>query len=706
MISTEGAPKKRGRPPKAGAEGKSVTSSKKNTAKKTAAKSPRVKSQGKLVFALDIGTRTIVGIIGEQIEDKFRILDIEVAEHYKRAMIDGQIEDIEQVAKVAKAVREALEKRNKIKLSRVSIAAAGRALKTSRAVAEFDVSGFDSISEEHVKSMEIEAVQKAQALIDKQGGDETLFYCVGHTVVRYELDDYKLSKLDGHKGSKATVEVIAAFLPSPVVESLYAVMDRVGLEVSSMTLEPIAAMNVIIPPEIRLINIALVDIGAGTSDIAVARDGAIVAYGMATVAGDEITEEIVKTLLVDFNMAESMKQSEGENVLYRDIFGITHEITSEALYEKASASVNNLADMISSSVVEANGKEPQAVFLVGGGSRTKGLAELVAKQLSVDPSRVAVGSTDFIKNLEYSGGKLGPEFVTPIGIAVTEHINQGYDFSTITLNGEKIRVFNKKQLTVFELFTLAGIKSAQVIGRSGKSVAFTVNGVKKLVKGEILTPAEIRINNQPASLNSTVTQGDKVGFVPAVSGEDAHAKISEFVDITGIGAGTVEFGGEKHKIGTILKLNGMEIFEDREIQSGDEIEVSNIHTLGDLLSSLQIEMSDIYYSVGGIRINDFYKLCDGDVISFGQGKAEAVYAVEHTVSAAGAGFGDNIEISLNGRLITLPAKADGSPYMFLELFNYTDIDVAERGVDLVLTLNGLPARFSDPLKSGDTAVIK
>ncbi len=68
--------------------------------------------------------------------------------------------------------------------------------------------------------MEIEAVQKAQALIDKQGGDETLFYCVGHTVVRYELDDYKLSKLDGHKGSKATVEVIAAFLPSPVVESL------------------------------------------------------------------------------------------------------------------------------------------------------------------------------------------------------------------------------------------------------------------------------------------------------------------------------------------------------------------------------------------------------------------------------------------------------------------------------------------------------
>ena len=61
-----------------------------------------------------------------------------------------------------------------------------------------------------------------------------------------------------------------------VREGLYAATDKTGLKVKSMTLEPIAAMNVIIPPEIRLINIALVDIGAGTSDIAIARDGAIV----------------------------------------------------------------------------------------------------------------------------------------------------------------------------------------------------------------------------------------------------------------------------------------------------------------------------------------------------------------------------------------------------------------------------------------------
>lgn len=84
--------------------------------------------------------------------------------------------------------------------------------------------------------------------------------------------------------------MVATFLPSEVVDSLYAVMQKAGLEVASMTLEPIAALNAAIPADLRLLNLALVDIGAGTSDIAVCRDGSVVGYTMATVAGDEITE--------------------------------------------------------------------------------------------------------------------------------------------------------------------------------------------------------------------------------------------------------------------------------------------------------------------------------------------------------------------------------------------------------------------------------
>lgn len=68
-------------------------------------------------------------------------------------------------------------------------------------------------------------------------------------------------------------DVVATFLPGEVVESLYAAHAHLaGLQVASMTLEPIAAMNAAIPAELRLLNLALVDIGAGTTDIAVCRD--------------------------------------------------------------------------------------------------------------------------------------------------------------------------------------------------------------------------------------------------------------------------------------------------------------------------------------------------------------------------------------------------------------------------------------------------
>ena len=77
-----------------------------------------------------------------------------------------------------------------------------------------------------------------------------------------------------------------------------------GLEAGSLTLEPIAALTVAIPPQMRLLNLALVDIGAGTSDIAVVQRETIVAYAMVPVGGDEITERLAAEYLLDFNTAE------------------------------------------------------------------------------------------------------------------------------------------------------------------------------------------------------------------------------------------------------------------------------------------------------------------------------------------------------------------------------------------------------------------
>lgn len=579
-------------------------------------------SQDGYVFALDIGTRTVVGIIGEYIDEKFYLKDYVSIPHNKRAMVDGQVEDIKQVAKIVAQVKSILEEHNNIRLERVSIAAAGRALKTISTGMTFDVSGKEYITEEMVKSMEVETIQKAQNELDEAPTRGTTFYCVGHSITSYMLDEYKMISLEGHKGEKAEINLIAAFLPSIVVEGLYAVMDMNSLEVVSLTLEPIAAMNVIVPPEIRLINIALVDIGAGTSDIAVSKDGSVYAYAMATIAGDEITEEIIRTYLVDFNTAEELKQNccEGDDELeFRDILGVSHKLKASEIYQKVMPAVDVLADTICKAITDVNGGSPAAVFLVGGGSLIEGLPSLVASKLGLDESRVAIGGGDFLKNVDDQGAKLGAEFVTPVGIAVTTALEQGYDFSVIFVNDKKVRAFDTKQLTVFEALNLAGFKSADIMGRSGRNLTYTLNGKRTVIKGGNFSASEVYINDHPASVTSKITQGDRIRFVPASSGENAKATLADAINYSRFNTGVVEFGGQKHKLGLRVNVNGVEKENDYEIQPLDNIETTGIVTLGDLLQNLDIELDGIEYLVNDQAADESYILSDGDMITYSDG---------------------------------------------------------------------------------------
>ena len=706
-------------------------------------KTRELKPQGDLIFALDIGTRTVVGIIGEYIDDKFYLHDYISVPHTKRAMVDGQVEDIKQVAKIVMQAKTALEEKNGVKLTKVSIAAAGRALKTRQVTMDFDVSDKDTLTEDTVKSMEVETIQKAQAELDASNtGSRTLFYCVGHSIINYMLDDYKIISLEGHKGEKATIELVAAFLPSIVVEGLYSVMDICGLEVNSLTLEPIAAMNVIVPPEIRLINIALIDIGAGTSDIAIAKNGSVVAYAMATTAGDEITEEIIRTYLVDFNTAEKIKQavSNGEKqVEYKDILGNEHAVPSEEVAKMMSPAVETLADTICNAIKEANGASPAAVFLVGGGSLIDGLTSFVADKLDLDEKRVAIGGGDFLKNVDECGAKLGAEYVTPLGIAVTSMLEQGYDFSVITVNDSKVRVFDTKQLSVFEALTIAGYKSSEIMGRSGHSLTYTINGQRKTIKGGAMVPAEVYVNDRPASIMTKVTQGDRIRITPAVSGQNASAQLSDIISFGRFNEGTVRFGGEEYKIGLHALVNGENKDPDYRIQPLDTIETSGIVTFGDLLHVIDAGYEGMEYRVGDSFIDENYELKNGDeiiaydsygnVIGLMDTPEEPVPPVQdvqepvHTEPAAetpdlqpAAGTaepvsgnaipfnGAGLTVEINGEQVVLPPR--NGEYILLDLLNSINIDPAVPGSEIILEINGHPANFSSYLSNGDKAVIK
>ena len=117
--------------------------------------------QGQLVFGLDIGTRSIVGIVGYLNGDKFHVLAQRSREHETRAMVDGQIHDIGKVGETICQVKEQLEEDLNRKLTEVCIAAAGRVLRTIVTHVEQDFEEDHEVTEEDVYSLSTMGVEQA-----------------------------------------------------------------------------------------------------------------------------------------------------------------------------------------------------------------------------------------------------------------------------------------------------------------------------------------------------------------------------------------------------------------------------------------------------------------------------------------------------------------------------------------------------------------
>ncbi len=513
------------------------------------------------IFVLDIGTRSIIGLVGNVEADKFKVTAIESAEHAKRAMIDGQIEDIGAVARLASLVKERIEAKLGMTLTRVCVAAAGRALKTERTTHEIDIPEGKAIDDDLINQLESGAIEKIEEALSETSGDAyRYFHLVGYSAVQYYLDDYPISSLIDHHGSKMKADVLATFLPSEVVDSLYAAMEQAGLEVASLTLEPIAAINAAIPQNLRLLNLAFADIGAGTSDIAVCKDGNIIGYTMTTIAGDEITEALMREYLIDFDTAEQIKidlESKKE-IYFTDIMGFEQTVASEVIQECIADSISHLCDEIARCITDVNGGAPSAVFLAGGGSKLKGVLEGVKAALNMDDKRIAIAGNNFkVTSFSKEYDLNTPELATPLGIAVSTGLNLINDSYHLTLNGKRARLFRNGELNILNVLTMNGYQYRDLFGRSGSSMIITVNGKRSVLYGEPATNAVLTLNGMPATASDVVQAGDTLEFIPAKAGQPAEATVADVVT--------------ELEDNFIITINGELAALDTQLKSGDVI---------------------------------------------------------------------------------------------------------------------------------------
>ncbi|WP_052303875.1 cell division protein FtsA [Desulfofundulus kuznetsovii] len=691
------------------------------------------------IFALDIGTRTVIGLVAVPEDGRLRLAAQRLVEHRRRTMLDGQIHDIPGVAEAVRAVKKELEGELGFPLRYVAIAAAGRSLVTRSCHIEQETSG-QEIDWPEVNALELAAIQQAhRELAAEPPPNGQDFTCVGYSIVSYYLDGYPISSLVGHRGKTIGADVLATFLPGSVVNSLYTVLQRVELEPLSLTLEPIAAIEAAIPENYRLLNLALVDIGAGTSDIAITRDGAITAYGMVPVAGDEITEEIVQTCLVDFDTAERMKREliRGEDIRYTDIVGMENTISCQDLLARIDPALERLAREISTQILAQNGgRPPRSVFCVGGGGQVPGLTEKIARHLELDKNRVVLRDRRSLGQVLMVDGDdqiPGPEGVTVAGIALVALRKLGHDFIHIMVNGVEHRLFNAREFTVGNVLALTGFNPRLLIGQNGKNLTFTLNGKRQVIFGGLSQPARILVNDREANMQTRVAHGDRIVVHPAVNGADARVTVADLLPPPA--TITVYANGRPVETAACCYINGQVAEPSREIPPECNVEICSVKPFFEWLAEhLAASLEEL--EAWEVLVNDqvappTYRLHDGDRVDYRpKGKENRRWPVDKLITVKpgqnapvaedrgenqgtqeilprhpeipGGNFSSeltqSITVTVNGSTVNLTGR---SSYIFIDIFNYIDLDPSGLKPPIRLTLNGKEASFTDELHDGD-----
>ena len=548
-----------------------------------------------MVFGLDIGTRSIVGSVGYMEGETFNVVAQEVREHTTRSMLDGQIHDIARVAATIKEVKEALEKKINRPLKGVCIAAAGRVLRTEYSYAEITYETDTLITDEIVYELDSLGVEKAYEVFKSHEDEEERFYCVGHSVIRYYLNGNIMGNLENHRAKSIAVDIIATFLPVDVVEGLYSAVAMAELEVVNLTLEPIAAIEVAIPDRYRMLNIALVDVGAGTSDICITKDGSIVAYGMIPVAGDGLTEIIAKHCLVDFDQAEKIKRaiSEETEVEYEDIMGIPQTITRDEVLEILDEKIEEETTLVSDQIIALNGDRPvSAIFVVGGGGKIEGYTERLAQKMDIQVQRVALRGEDVMKSINFIDNtyKKDSLLVTPIGICLN-YYNQSNNFIFVTLNGERVKLYDNGKLHVVDALMQGGVSNADLFPKRGDALEYTLNGEAKSIKGELGEAAVVYVNDELSDLYSNVHANDIIKLEPSTKGDMATvslARLSEYKKNV-----SIFINGNKTVFPVMAMVNGDLEGQSYVVKPGDKVEILDYYTVEQILSFLDVDVNNV-----------------------------------------------------------------------------------------------------------------
>ena len=376
-----------------------------------------------LLVGLDIGTSKVVAIVAELHADG-EIEVIGTGQHESNGLKKGVVVDIEKTVASIQAALEEAEITSGNKIQQVVTGIAGSHIRS-----------FNSISMVAIKDKEVTEADVARVIETAKAvaipTDQQILHVLPQEFIIDGQEDIR--EPVGMSGVRLDVKVHVVTGAVSAVQNIIKCVRRCGLAVQDLILQPLASANAVLTHDEKELGVALVDIGGGTTDIAVFVGGSIRHSAVIPVAGDQITNDIAMALRTPTADAEEIKlrhglakptlANPGEKI---EVPGIgdrgPRSLSKQGLASVIEPRVEELFQMVQQTIRESGYEESlsSGIVLTGGSSLLPGMAEL-AEDIFLKPVRVGAPA--------YSGSLSDvvctPRYATAMGL---ERI-VGYDLN-------------------------------------------------------------------------------------------------------------------------------------------------------------------------------------------------------------------------------------------------------------------------------------
>lgn len=372
------------------------------------------KKENDYVVALDIGTSKVVCLIG-QLTDSHAVEIVALGSYPSSGLKKGVVVNIDATTDAIQKSIDQAKNSFDGKLKNVYVGIAGNHIKS------LNSHGIVGIKDKEVTPFDIDRVIEAAQAVAIPSDQKVLHVLPQEFVID---DQDSIREPLGMSGVRLESHVHLVTCANNAIQNIEKCVKRCGITLDGFVLEQLASSYSVLSEDEKELGVCIVDIGGGTTDIAIFNSGSISFTGVIPIAGDQVTSDIAVALRTPTPQAEELKQkygcavaeftTESETIEVAGVGGrAPRELSRKALAEIVEPRYVELFELVKAEIQRNgfDGKIPAGIVLTGGTSKMEGVVELAE---SIFQTSVRIGVPENFKGME--SVLKNPIYATSLGL--------------------------------------------------------------------------------------------------------------------------------------------------------------------------------------------------------------------------------------------------------------------------------------------------